>query len=480
MTKTLAMSISPPFLNLTLSQRVKLIEGQSVRAWIHLFHGDRVAFDWIPLHYLQPSFPRDYPLYQWCDINLKFQSMFRDGTISEVIELLRRGHCKTLAHFDNILHDKILFHWSTIGEDEILQRLKTLESFLIIFGTMPALPRDCIIDFRCWQCKYDSALKPPSAIIDNCTHLCRPVHEEVANTSPASPTLHTNSPPIGENIPAQVQMKLRQLNYEKRKQALILKEIRLEKARLESKLKRHLAPKVLTLNVFEKYGKICSYFQRRLSTRDNFHLDAADVTVNDSAAWCKLKIMLSAVTWSECLRNRVMDLFFRLSVDPYTLNKTTWRLETTYRMWRDAGGSDIYTVCDYLDKLTDKMPNYIMHEEPDGLFKCCYVQCLLDELSRTWNFQSPRAYRCEEWQKDQSGWIYLYNEIGVSIADSTVLFSYTEVDKMCLTWLFHATMSEHHAIHRHIFSENPLTASGDDPLYFPLTLQLLNVTSHGR
>ena len=481
----------------SLSNIVKILYQQCSWSWIFIVFKDKCQWSEINasvLHVTQIEQIQHYlyerygtinvvqPLLQWCEIQVLFQKALHNDGLQFTVHKIMFEQCTDLKHFDTVLHIDIYFHWIEKLTNEIEGLLDVLRCFLIVFGTMPALPRDLIhATYDCWDCRFENALCPKTS--RDCSHMyqatsivCTQNEEEPLSELSIDKDDGTKQENVNDDIsqlPPDIQMRVRQIAREKHCQKLILDEIKHEMNALNCQLEYQLAPKVLTLCIFEKFHKLNNFVQSRRSTIVAFQNSRSDVPTSSENVE-RLMNLLECVVWSDHLQNEVLDLFFRISMDPHTLDKSNWRLETTYRMWMDAAGMNIQKVCNYIDKLRQVRPKDIVtnvtqnNQTKAYLFRCCYMQCLMKELAKKHGFMSPNAYRADKWNDCDDGFVYLYDgdAVGVQINDTRYRFRYEACDFACLTWLYHVSRPTQ-SIHRHIFNNQPLVVDG--PLFYPLT-----------
>ena len=357
------------------------------------------------------------------------------------------SECCTMTDFDAVLSRQVLFPWTSEHSTEIYRRVSTLWRFLVVFGTLPAMPVGCCPDvgYRCFVCRKEQT-------DEECHHLVTTVagesteEEEVVRqvAPPVFPRLDAR-PSTKQDVVQRDEFEIaRRVDRRARSAAEKLRaEIEKEIRYAEACVRYASLPKTVSLGCISHVAKLVSFGKRR---RQLASVERETFDHRNLGRWTRnlLESMLANPDRRD-QRRAATASFFRLVVDPTSVvtDASTTRHETAFRTWMEACEVPAESVCEYVDGLKGVTLKTDILDDLTGLYKCLLTWHVFFAMPVSGGSTSRVINRSDvDGLPDEDGLCFLYDDrrFLVRRGGRIMTFVYERALESCVAWIYHGPL----------------------------------------
>jgi len=287
-----------------------------------------------------------------------------------------------VGQFDDTLKTVLRHKWYDYSLIELSSFGDELKAFLIVQGTLPAIPNDTY-DFRlkCWECRFSQAVSFDDQDDDGggvddenekrqgCDHLIFFLRENVQGGSGDLNALHDDEEEERDVRRHQVverldwHLEIRRKERLRKTRQMVLLQIEREKMEHQRLMERIRCPKQINLSCFDAFRE----FERRLETsfRISSHLRGENYVVFDENDVVDFRARLKSIICWDCntqvLYEKALDKWCHLHLNMNRKERVS--SEATLRGVMAAEGEDALRIQDHLDFLKSRPLLGILDDE---------------------------------------------------------------------------------------------------------------------
>ena len=279
---------------LQMSDVFRILDDQTQRFWTWLFLRDEYQFQYVVLLSVEGlTYTKNLVLKEISQQQLSKARTPLDAILSrclyqidvlltwaqnpDQLERLRRDgrRCPDVGHFDDKLKSVLRHRWYDYSLEELTSLGDELKAFLLVQGTLPAIPKDAY-DFwrKCWDCRFSQSVSYDEDDDEEhddtkpcgCDHLLFFFHDGVVADNPdhfeEDQNGHDFIPFCKNSRRVDWQLELRRKERLRKMRQLVLMQIEREQSEHRRLMERIECPKQIKLSCFEAFRE----FETRLKT----------------------------------------------------------------------------------------------------------------------------------------------------------------------------------------------------------------------